>query len=187
MRTHRFYSITAWLSLLLALIIYPGFEVKGLLFGVIIGCWPFLIWGIPPFAIALFSMLVLSGIQVSLCAWLMDKTHISRRYIFVVALFILTGSIIAYGLNVGHFDQWKYGVVSLVMPEGHEITISDFRRDYLIPVSIVGGIFGLYLAVAIGALLAAGNKLLKMHRTSSCTLRRAKRRLSLIHDVGQKK
>ncbi|NLF99522.1 MAG: hypothetical protein GX565_05150 [Lentisphaerae bacterium] len=161
MQIHRLCIIIVWLTLLLALFIYPGFEAKGFAFGIIIGYWPFALLGELSPTLTLLTMFALSAIQVWLCAWLMDKSHLSGRYIAVVAIFILAGVLFAYGLNVNSFDHWKHGKISIVVPESYEITISDFRRDSLIPSTIVGGMFGLYLAVAIGALLTAGKILLK--------------------------
>ena len=144
----------------MALFIYPGAEAKGLFIGMIIGCWPFALMGELGIVATLLSV-VLTAIEVALCAWLMDKCRLSKKYLAVAAIFILAGTVIAYGTYADGFDQWKHGELSVIVPEDYEITASDYRRLVLIPVTVDGGMFGLYLAVALGALLAAGKTLLK--------------------------
>ena len=93
--------------------------------------------------------------------WNNCKCRLSKKYLAVVAIFILAGTVIAYGKYADGFGKWKQGEISVIVPEDYEITVSDYRRLALIPVTIDGGMFGLYLAVAVGALLAAGKTLLK--------------------------
>ena len=163
--THRFVFAATWLLGIIALIFYPGFEIKGLVFGLVIGYWPFALCGECGDTITLLSMFILSAIEVGLCAWVMDKCNIAKK-IWVGLLFaIIAGVSIAYYLNADQFDAYKtsqWVVAAENTPElNYEFTLSDFNELYLIPQVIVGGMIGLYLTSALGFLYAMGMILFK--------------------------
>ena len=169
--THRFVFAATWLLGIIALIFYPGFEIKGLVRGLIIGYWPFALCGECGDTITLLSMFILSAIEVGLCAWVMDKCNIAKN-IWVGLLFaIIAGVSIAYYLNADQFDTYKtsqWVVAAENTPElNYEFTISDFNNIYLIPNMIVGGMIGLYLATAFSFLYSIGISIFKkIHLTS---------------------
>ena len=171
MYKHRLVFAGVWLLGVMALMIYPGFEAKGLVWGLIIGYWPFALFGECGDAITLLSMFLLSAIEVGFCAWIMDKRNIAKK-IWVGLLFaIIAGVSIAYYLNADQFDAYKtsqWVVAAENTPElNYEFTLSDFNNIYLIPKMIVGGMIGLYLATAFSFLYAIGISIFgRTHLTS---------------------
>lgn len=153
MITHRFFVLAAWSALLLTLLIYPGFEVKGLAFGTIIGYWPFAFWGELGDGITLLSMLALSAIEVWLCAWVMDRANLTKKAWGVLLFSILAGAATIYALDDYDFEDWVGSpAVSAAMesPEVHyEPARRDFNREIVIPKVLAGGMLGLYAATAM--------------------------------------
>ena len=165
--THRFVFAATWLLGVIALIFYPGFEIKGLVFGLVIGYWPFALFGECGDAITLLSMFLLSAIEVGLCAWIMDKYNVTKKIWAVLLFSIIAGVVIIYYSSADYYDTWRFSTISLVVPEGYDLTVSDFNNLYLIPKMIGGGMIGLYLATAFSFLYAIGISIFKkIHLTS---------------------
>lgn len=176
MYKHRLVFIGVWLLGVIALLIYPGFEARGLAIGLIIGYWPFAICGQCGDIITLFSMFILSAIEIGLCAWIMDKCNITEKVWAVLLFAIIAGVGIAHFLNADKFDTYKtcqWVTAAENSPElNYEFTRSEFNRIYLIPKMIVGGMIGLYLATAFSFLYAIGISISKRHfscHTPDCT------------------
>ncbi len=171
MYKHRLVFAGVWLLGVTALMIYPGFEAKGLVWGLIIGYWPFALFGECGDAITLLSMFLLGAIEVGFCAWIMDKCNITKKVWAGLLFAIIAGVSIAYCLNADKFDTYKtsqWVVAAENTPElNYEFTLSDFNNIYLIPKMIVGGMIGLYLATAFSFLYAIGISIFKkIHLTS---------------------
>lgn len=171
MYKHRLVFLGAWLLAIMVLMIYPGFEAKGLVWGLIIGYWPFALLGECGDAITLLSMFLLSTIEVGFCAWIMDKCNVTKKVWAGLLFAIIAGVSIAYCLNSDKFDTYKtsqWVVAAENTPElNYEFTISDFNNIYLIPKMIVGGMIGLYLATAFSFLYTIGISIFKkIHLTS---------------------
>ncbi len=112
-------------------------------------------------------MFLLSAIEVGFCAWIMDKCNVTKT-VWAVLLFSITiGVVIAYCSNVHYFETWKFGTISVVLPEGYDLTISDFHKLYLLPKTILGGMAGFYLTTAAGFIYAMGMFLYKKLRLTS--------------------
>ena len=176
MYKHRLVFIGVWLLGVIALLIYPGFEARGFAMGLIIGCWPFAICGECGPVITLLSMLILSAIEIGLCAWIMDKRNITKKVWAGLLFAIIVGVSITYCLNADKFDTYKtsqWVVAAENSPElNYEFTLSDFNNIYLIPHMIVGGMTGLYLATAFSFLYAIGISIFKRpfsYQTLDCT------------------
>ncbi len=159
--THRFFLYSIWLFMLMGLLIFPGFEAKGLVFGLIIGYWPFALMGELGAIITLLFMFVLSVTEIGLCEWILDKKCLSHKAWTVVLVAVIFGLVVAYVKNADYYDTWKYSAIFHIMPEGYELTMSDFLRLYLIPKTIVGGMFCFYMAVGIEVVYATTSTLFK--------------------------
>jgi len=160
MYKHRLVFIGVWLFGVIALLIYPGFEARGLAMGLIIGYWPFAIFGEYTPKITLLSMFILSAIEIGLCAWIVDKRNITEKVWAGLLFAIIAGVSIAYYLNADKFDTYKacqWVTAAENTPElNYEFTRSEFNNINLIPKMIVGGMKGLYLATAFSFLYALG-------------------------------
>ena len=167
MYKHRLVFCGVWLLGVVALVICPGFEAKGLIWGLRIGWWPFMLFGEWGDALTLLGIFVVSAIEVGFCAWIMDKCKVTKK-VWAVLLFSITiGVVVTYCSSVDYFEAWKLGKISLIMPEGYELTMSDFHKLYLLPKTIVGGMSGFYLATAVGFIYAMGMLLYKKLRLTS--------------------
>ncbi len=176
MYKHRLVFIGVWLLGVIALLIYPGFEARGFVMGLIIGYWPFAIFGECGAAITLLSMFLLSAIEIGLCAWVMDKRNITKKVWAGLLIAIIAGVSIAYCLNADKFDTYKYCAwvaAAENSPElNYEFTPSEFNKIYLIPKMIVGGMIGLYLATGFSFLYVIEISIFKrylLHQTLDCT------------------
>lgn len=167
MYKHRLVFLGTWLLGVALLLIFPGYEAKGFVFGLIIGYWPFAAWGeLSSHGVIFFIMLALSATEMGLCAWMMDKFQVSRKFWYVMLSFILVGLIWLFCLNVRNFDSVR-GSAAIQAAENspelnYEFNRSDFNRWYLIPKTIVGGMYGLYFATAFGLFFAFGLGIRKM-------------------------
>jgi len=171
MYRHRLVFIGVWLLGVIALVIYPGFEARCFAMGLVIGYWPFAIFGECGGIITLLSMLILSAIEIGLCAWIMDKHNITKKVWAGLLFAIIAGVSITYCLYSDEFDTCKtlpWVVAAESSPElNYEFTRSDFNNIYLIPIMIAGGMIGLYLATAFSFLYAIGISIFKkIHLTS---------------------
>jgi len=167
MYKQRLVFIGVWLLGIIALMIYPGFEAKGLAWGLIIGYWPFALCGEYGDTITLLSMFVLSAVEVGLCAWIMDKYNVTKKIWAVLLFSIIAGVVIIYYSSADYYDTWRFSTISSVVPEGYDLTVSDFNNLYLIPKMIGGGMIGTYLATAFSFLYAMGMILYKKIRLTS--------------------
>ena len=157
MRTHRFQLFATWLFVLVGLLVFPGFEAKGLVFGLIIGHWPFAILGEIGDGITLLSMFVLSAAEIGFCAWLLDKMRLPLHAWGAMAMAVCVGMAITYWENVGEFSRFKSSLIVHSMPESYVVGWADFFRLLLMPKTLVGGMWGLYLATAILVVYAAAS------------------------------
>jgi hypothetical protein len=160
---HRAAFVGAWLAITIALVAFPGFETRGLAMGLIIGWWPFAL--LEPVIgdavhtdplIVYLVMFLLSGATVGICAWLVDAARLTKRVWIALLLAVAAGAIAAYALNDFGFEDWKNSpAVSAAMnsPEvSYEPTRWDFDQAIVIPKTLVGGLWGLYVAAALGFL-----------------------------------
>ena len=167
MYKHRLVFGGAWLLGVMALVICPGFEAKGLVWGLRIGWWPFMLFGEWGDALTLLGIFVVSAIEVGFCAWIMDKCKVTKK-VWAVLLFSITiGVVVTYCSSVDYFEAWKLGTISVIMPEGYDLTVSDFYKLHLLPETIVGGMAGFYLTTAVGFIYAMGMFLYKKLRLTS--------------------
>ncbi len=160
MHRNKITFIGIWLVLVVLLFFLPGFEARGLAFGLIVGYWPFLIFtgfehGHP--SIVLLIMFILSGAFVVLCSMLMDKAGGYMRFAFLLlALMILLGSFCFH--TAISYKQWRnMPVIAQAMDSefNYQASKSDYHRTIVIPRTIAGFQLGLYLASACGGLLSA--------------------------------
>ena len=108
MLKHRIIFIGVWVVLVVALFVFPGFEVRGLAMGLVIGYWPFMIIGessINPLIIFLV-MFVLSGTTVGLFAWLMDNARMTKNIWLLLAFSIIVGRFLTIDLSIGKNLEW---------------------------------------------------------------------------------
>jgi hypothetical protein len=170
---HRLVFVGAWLLILVALLVYPGFEVKGLVWGLIIGYWPFVLGGdfVESLAFALgplslFFMLVLSGLEVGVCAWLMDKSRLSK-FVWIALLVAIPFGFVFFSRGHISYDDWKRTPAVYAAMESPEInyqpTRSDYNEQIVLPRTIAGGMWGLYFTAALGAVWALGLMLLRRY------------------------
>jgi len=119
----------------------------------IIGYWPFTIFGQCGDSITLLSMLILSAVEVGICAWIMDKANITKRVWLVLLFAIIACVAITHNLNTDALDSYKQNACVQAAQSSPELkytfTRTDFHDLYLIPKMIVAGITGLYLATAV--------------------------------------
>ncbi|MDF7800367.1 hypothetical protein P4C99_12895 [Pontiellaceae bacterium B1224] len=156
---NRIIFLGTWTTLVTALFIYPGFEIRGLAMGLIIGCGPVLLFSQGyyqhPF-IQLLAMFLISGLFVLLCAWLMDKAKIRWATIFLTA-FMLAGAAWCASRHIS-FETWKHTPAISAAIESPEVSYRptrwDFNKTIVIPQTIAGALWGLYLAAGTGALLS---------------------------------
>ena len=172
---HRLVFLSVWLLIIIGLCIYPGWECKALIFGLIFS-YPFVL----PFAllcedprVIVLLMFIISAIEVGFCAWLMDKCNISKKIWAVLLFSIIAGVGVIYTLNDYGFEDWKRSPEVSAAMESPEVsynpTHSDFNKEILIPKMLAGGMWGLYLTAVSGFLYAVG-KFIYM-RTSQMQMR----------------
>lgn len=168
---HRKVFIGIWLVSAVALIAFPGFELRGFAAGMIIGWWPAMIsarlWESQyqhPFMLFLM-MLVLSGTTVGLLAWLLDRARMPKTIWVMVGISIVIGASIMNfrGIN---YEQWQ-GIppVSEAMEAAnYQPSRWDFSRQLVIPRSVAGGLWGLYGTEAVCALCSVAILLIRRTR-----------------------
>jgi hypothetical protein len=175
MYKHRITFMGVWMAFFVALLVFPGFEVKGLALGMIIGYWPALIsqriyqsQHYHPF-IFLLMMIVLSGTTVGLLAWLIDKAQMTKRIWILLGISILvSGAVFA---NIGlSYEEWKASsAVQMMESSGanDQPNRGEFNIKILIPRTLAGGLWGLYGVTGLGALCSVALLLKKKEYTMS--------------------
>jgi len=171
---HRVAFVGAWLAITIALVVFPGSEVRGLAMGLIIGWWPFGVLGgaghIHPL-IELLVMFLLSGAAVGICAWLVDAARLSKRVWIALLLAVAVGAVATGASNRFDFEDWKNSPgVSAAMesPEvNYKPTLWEFYKAIVIPKTLAGGLWGLYAAAAGGCLYAAAVIVLRKRHLSA--------------------
>jgi hypothetical protein len=165
--THRFVFLTSYIFGTIALCIFPVFEAKAYVFGAIIGAWPFIIGDNYLYfrqadceSIVFLAMPLLSAIEVWLCAWFMDKCNVTKKLWWVLFFFIVSGAIVMFIIHWGYCETW---IMSATL-WAENPSATDFYKLILIPDMIVGGLYGLYITVAIGFLYAIGIGLYKRYK-----------------------
>ena len=171
---HRIVFTGVWVFFAAALIVFPGFEVRGFAAGMIIGGWPALISARisesqhhHPF-IFLLMMLILSGATVALLAWLLDRARMPRIIWIALGVSIVLGASVvgSQGLN---YEQWQgTPSVSQAMesPEvSYQPSLWDFTKQSVIPRGLAGGLWGLYGIEAVCALCSLAILLKSATRT----------------------
>jgi len=144
----------AWLTGVVALLFFPGFEVKGLVGGLIIGYWPFFVWrpSLENELLVLSLLFVLSGLQIGICAWAMDRAKLAKTAWIVLLILVTVGAAVGYAVQHDRFESWKQSpaiVAAMNSPElNYEPSPRDFHTSILIPVMLMCGMWGLYFATA---------------------------------------
>lgn len=170
---HRIVFMGVWLVFALALFIFPGFEVRGLAIGMIIGAWPCLlckiIWESQHSCPVMFlgMMILLSGVTVGLLSWILDKARMPRAIWIVLGVSMLAAAIY---FNVGGltYQQWQ-GIPSVasameVSETNFLGTRWDFSKQIVIPRTLAGGLWGLYGILGLCVVWSAAIMLIKSHR-----------------------
>ena len=156
---HRIVFIGAWIALVIALFIVPGFEAKGLVMGLMIGGWPFLFLSehLLDELIVILIMFVLSGATVGFCAWFMDRVNMTEKtWVLLIALMIAGAAFLS--MDSLSFEGWKSLPAIEAAMESPEVNYQPTRLDYdkqiVIPRALAGGLMGLYMTAGIGCLCA---------------------------------
>ncbi len=159
MLRHRLVFVGAWLAITTALVAFPGFEIRGLAMGLIIGWWPFAI--LPSVIkdaldmhplIELLVMFLLSGASVGACAWLVDAARLRKRVWITLLLAVVVGAAATYASNSHGFEDWKNSpeISAAVESVNYQPTRWHYYRSLVIPRTLAGGLWGLYAAAAVG-------------------------------------
>lgn len=149
-QTHRFVFISAWLLGVIGLLVYPGYEARAFVMAGIIGYWPFALLGVVDGPMILFLMFALSVLEIGLCAWFMDRSHVPKKICAVLLFAIVVGMSVTYLIAIGDFEKWKHGLVSYACHPDYELTLSDFYRLYVIPNMLSMGVWMIYLTMIVG-------------------------------------
>lgn len=163
MITNRLIFIGTWLMLTIALLVFPGFEVRGLAWGMIIGYGPALLsnriyesqHAHPTVFISM--MIIFSGITVSFFSWLMDKSRTSKKiFPFLYCTMVLFAGYFAFsGID---YEEWQRTPAIAAAMESPEVNYEPTRWDYwdliMVPKLLAGGLIGLYVVSVFGTLLA---------------------------------
>ncbi|MFA5864017.1 MAG: hypothetical protein WC975_04940 [Phycisphaerae bacterium] len=169
---HRIAFMGVWMAFTIALFAFPGFEVRGLAMGMIIGYWPAVISerisGSQHYhpIIFLLMMIILSGTTVGLLAWLIDKAQMTKRiWILLGVSIVISGAVLS---NIGlSYEEWKMRPeVSQAMesPEAnYQPNRGEFNIKFLIPRTLVGGLWGLYGVTGLCALFSVAILLKKKY------------------------
>lgn len=168
MSKHLKTVVGTWIGLLSFLVLIPGFEMRGLAMGLIIGGWPFLLisWhSMHPVFVGLV-MLVLSGLTVCIFAWCMDKAKLSGKWwVFIGALIIIGAGFLSRN-NIS-YEQWKRTPsVSAAMesPEAnYQPSRADFNNQVIVPKALTGCMLGFYVATGICFTYAAAVLLIRRY------------------------
>lgn len=178
---HRIVFTGIWVLFAAALIVFHGFEVRGFAAGMIVGYWPALIsariyesQGYHPF-IFLLMMMILSGTTVGLLAWLLDKVRMPKTIWIALGVSIVLGAAVLNfrGLN---YEQWQATPAVAQAMESPEVSYKptrwDFRKEIVIPRTLVGGLWGLYGIVGACSLCSVAILLKRRIRENGkCTIR----------------
>ncbi len=155
MRKNRIVFIGSWLVFVALMFIFPGFEVRGLVLGLIPGYWPFIFAPHASPWIVLPVMLLLSGMLVVVCSLLMDKAKVFRWYLLLLILAILLGGTY-FALNGMTYVQWERSPIVQQAAESPELnyqpTMWDYDKQIFIPRTLAGCLWGLYLTSILGGL-----------------------------------
>lgn len=174
MAKHRIVFTGAWMALILALMTFPGFEARGLLLGLVIGWWPFLLLkslianSQDVEAMAFLTAIILSGTTVGLSAWVMDRAGLTKKAWLVLLVSIIGGSAAICALADFSFDDWMRSPAVSAAMESPELSYVPTRGEYnesiVIPLLLAGGMLGLYAATALS--FSYSIVLLRMRRHS---------------------
>jgi len=178
MYKHRIAFTGAWIILVIALFVLPGFEIKCLMAGFIIGWWPFLIIGLligdnvyhHSILILIFIVgsFLLSGGTVYFCAWIMDRAGLTKKAWIVLIVSIIAGVALIYALLNHDFEQWKRSPEGSAVMESpalnHEPTRRGFYKIIVIPRMLLGGMCGLYGATVLNVIYASAVIILRKRR-----------------------
>ena len=161
---HRITFIGTWITLIIVLVVFPGFETRGLAMGLIIGYfigyWPFMLsmhffeHSLHPLIIY-FIMFILSGATVGLCAWFMDKANMAKNIWMLLIFSIIVGAAF-FAMDGPNFEGWKRTPAIAAAIESPEVNYQpshwDFNKQIVIPKTIGGGLLGLYITTGVGFL-----------------------------------
>ena len=175
-KTHRFFVLTVWAMLLVALLVFSGFEAKAFLRGTIIGLWPIAMWGASSDGMAFLTLIILSAIELAVCAWVLDKARLPRRAQRLVLISIVIGALAMHLSNDYDYGDWVSSPAVVAAMETPEIQYEpnrwDFTHSVIIPRILVGGMWGLYAAIGSCTLYAM---MLIFSRTAVRALRNQRR------------
>lgn len=159
-KTHWFFVLTVWAMLLVALLIFPGFEAKAFFHGTIIGLWPIAMWGASSDGMAFLTLIILSAIELAVCAWVLDKARLPRRAQRLVLISIVIGALAMHLSNDYDYGDWVSSPAVAAAMETPEIQYEPNRWDFIdsvvIPKALVGGMWGLYASIGLCVLYATG-------------------------------
>lgn len=145
--------VGAWLLLLVGLFAYPGSEGRGLVPGLLIGLWPFLLLGAADFAhmeLAIIGAVLLSGGFVGLCGWSADAARLSRGTWGLLLMAIVAGGAVSCALNDYSIEDWKNSPALSAAAEArsHEPSRQEYHESITIPKALAGAMWGLYVVAA---------------------------------------
>jgi heme/copper-type cytochrome/quinol oxidase subunit 3 len=130
MFNHRIVFIGAWITLVIGLVIFPGFEAMGLVMGLCIGGWPFLFLSehLLDTLIVVLIIFVLSGATVGFCACFMDKANMTRKiWVLLIASMIAGAAFLT--VDSISFEGWKSLPAIEAAMESPEVNYQPTRFD----------------------------------------------------------
>ncbi|MBU8901762.1 MAG: hypothetical protein KOO69_03395 [Victivallales bacterium] len=161
MKINRVIFVGLWILFTALLYILPGFEIRGLAIGLIIGSIigyiPFIILeqlGITqhshPFVI-LIAVFIFSGTYVVLLSWLIDKLKVfNRPHVIILAVCVLLSCITISSLGYS-YEGWRGSSIVQQAVESPEVkyqaTRWEYRKNIAIPKALAGCQVGLYIAL----------------------------------------
>lgn len=157
----RITFLSIWLTFMLGLLFFPGFECRGLAGGMIIGYWPFAIGGeFQSGHSTLAVMFLLSIIQIWLLSWILDTCKSKLRIQYALPLFITGGMVLLFWKSPS-YKEWA-SIMGVYVGDGYVIPRWHYLRASVISLTICGGVFGIYLTIIVGFCLSFMNYLKKI-------------------------
>ena len=135
------------------LVIFPGSEGRGLLFGLIIGTWPLIILSLLgitiPFILSLIIMFIFGVAYIVLLPWLIDKLRIFTPFHIILPVTCIILSSIIISKQAPSYETWKRSFITHVeSPKEKKHAIrKDYKREILIPLALAGCQVGVYISI----------------------------------------
>lgn len=153
MRKNRVLFIGLWVLFTSLLIVFPGYEGRSLLFGLIIGTWPLIIlsWlGINThFILSLIIIFIFVVAYIVLLPWLIDKLKIFTPFHIMLPVTCIILSSIIISSKAPSYETWKRSFITHVeSSKGKDLaTRKVYQREILIPLALAGGQVGVYISI----------------------------------------